>query len=62
MPFVDSRRHRRTPAQEPAADLVVIARRAAALADLLRSSGRPGEALVAANIADALRASLRRVA
>jgi hypothetical protein len=62
MAFVDRQLERRTPAQEPAADLVVIARRAAALADLLRSSGHPGEALVAANIAFALRARVRRAA
>jgi hypothetical protein len=40
-----------------------IARRAEALADLLRASDRRGEALVASNIAEALRGlSLRRVA
>lgn len=48
-----SRPDRRAPAQEPA--VVVIARRAGALAALLRASGRLGEALVAENIARQLR-------
>ena len=43
-----------------AGDLVTIARRAHALAELLRAGGKRGEAAVARNIGDALLDLMRR--
>lgn len=53
--MVPSSSRRQRSSRRQAVDLAVIARRAEALAALLREAGRRGEAHVAANIARELR-------